>query len=249
MRFLRGVSKELRSIVLFSGGKDSNLALWYAVHQGWDVQLLLSIVPGGFNSYLFHYPNVKWAKLQAEALGYPIRILEIREEGEKEVQSLEEVLRNIKEELDFEAVISGAVESDYQKSRFDRICEHIGVHSIAPLWRKDPLSLLRIEVEMGFKIMVTACMALGFDQSWLGRYLNILDVEEISKIHERFRVNPVFEGGEAETFVADSPLFRHPIRILDSEKLWYGDRGYLIIKDAMLDSRDLPNESGYRRIY
>lgn len=235
----------MKSVVLFSGGKDSNLALWYALHQGWNVQLLLSIIPRGFGSYMFHYPNVEWTKLQAEALGYPIQILEIKDEGEGEVQSLEEALRNIKEEIDFEAVISGAVESDYQKSRLDRVCEHIEVHSIAPLWRKDPLTLLKVEVEMGFKIMVTACMALGLGQDWLGRYLGILDVEEISRIYERYRVNPIFEGGEAETFVVDSPLFKHPIEILDSEKLWYGDRGYLIIKDAILGSHGFPDKDRY----
>ncbi|MGC8961334.1 MAG: hypothetical protein ACP5K1_02675, partial [Candidatus Bathyarchaeia archaeon] len=69
---------ELRCILLYSGGKDSNLALWYAVHQGWSVNLLVSAIPDSPESYMFHYPNVEWTRLQAEALGYPIRMLTIK---------------------------------------------------------------------------------------------------------------------------------------------------------------------------
>ncbi|MEM2123073.1 MAG: diphthine--ammonia ligase [Candidatus Bathyarchaeia archaeon] len=237
---------ELKCIVLYSGGKDSNLALWYAAHQGWSVELLLSVIPRSSESYMFHYPNVEWTKLQAEALGYPIRMFTIEDVGEDEVQGLGEALREIRDDVVFDSVVSGAVMSDYQRSRIDRVCEEIGVYSIAPLWGKDPFTLLRIEIEMGFKFLVTACTAQGLDQGWLGRLFTISDLNGILEAYKKFGVNPIFEGGEAESFVVDSPLFRYPIRILDSEKIWYGDRGYLMIRDAVLDSRGLPDEAGYR---
>lgn len=230
--------------MLYSGGKDSNLALWYAVHQGWSVELLVSVVPEDPESRMFHYPNVRWTKLQAEALGYPITAFTIK--GEEEVQGLERALREVMDRICCDAVVSGVVMSDYQRSRIDRICEGLGVCSIAPLWGKDPSTLLRVELEMGFKFLITACMAHGLDRSWLGRLITTSDLEGILEAHRRFGVNPVFEGGEAETFVVDSPLFRHPIEILDSENVWYGDRGYFTIKDAALGSRRSPDEAGYR---
>lgn len=236
----------MRCIVLYSGGKDSNLALWYAVHQGWSVELLVSVVPADPESYMFHYPNVEWTRLQAEALGYPIRILPMRKDvGEGEIQELEEALMVIRDTVGFDAVLSGAVMSDYQRSRIDRICEDLGVRSIAPLWGKDPFNLLRIEVEMGFKFIVTACAAYGLGQAWLGKLFDTSDLEGILEAYNRFGVNPVFEGGEAETFVVDSPLFKYPIKIRDSEKVWYGDRGYLFIRDAVLGSSRLSDEAGY----
>ncbi len=220
--------------LLFSGGKDSNLALWYAVHQGWSVEPLISVAPRSSDSYMFHHPNVEWARLQAEAAGCPIHTVTIHGDRREEIRRLEEMLRELVKDYEFEAIVSGVVQSEYQKTRVDRICDNIGIASITPLWRKDPLALLVEEVTMGFKIIITACAAHGFKKDWLGRELDTQAVEEVSRIHEEFGINPVFEGGEAETFVLDSPLFKYPVRIITMEKVWHGGVGYLAIREAEL---------------
>ena len=57
---------------LFSGGKDSAFALWWAQMQGWDVAELVTVLPDSSESWMFHYPATEWTKLQAEAMKHSI---------------------------------------------------------------------------------------------------------------------------------------------------------------------------------
>ncbi len=60
----------MRLGVLFSGGKDSTLALQYAAEKE-EVACLITIVSENKESYMFHTPNIDVTTLQAEALGLP----------------------------------------------------------------------------------------------------------------------------------------------------------------------------------
>ncbi|HIM33797.1 MAG TPA: ATP-binding protein, partial [Candidatus Poseidoniales archaeon] len=55
--------------LLFSGGKDSCLALHRAVAAGHEVACLLTLLPERDDSWMFHTPALEWTALQAEALG------------------------------------------------------------------------------------------------------------------------------------------------------------------------------------
>src|SRR5207249_4706833 len=81
---------------LFSGGKDSTYATWVAEHQGWDVEALVSVLPTGVESLMFHFPNVRWTRIQAEAMGLPHRTIEA---GKDELSSLLEGLDRIRDTL------------------------------------------------------------------------------------------------------------------------------------------------------
>ncbi|MEM2784480.1 MAG: TIGR00289 family protein, partial [Nitrososphaerota archaeon] len=47
-----------------------------------------------------------------------------------------------------------------------------------------------------------------------------------------------FEGGEAETFVLDGPIFKKKISIIKAEKIWKGYYGHYIIKKAKLINKN-----------
>ncbi len=210
----------MRGVVLYSGGKDSNLALWYATQQGWNILCLLAVHPKKTDSYMFHHPNIQWVKLQAETMGYPLETITVGGVKEVEVHELQQGLDKLKKQLKIDGVISGAIQSKYQKSRIDQICENLEIQSLAPLWMKDPETLLREVVKLGFKIIIISCSAQGLDETWLGRLLDEQAIDEIIELSTKFGINPAFEGGEAETFVIDSPLFNQKIRILSAEKQW-----------------------------
>ena len=55
---------------------------------------------------------------------------------------------------------------------------------------------------------------------------------ELKDLNERYGVHLAFEGGEAETFVLDGPIFKKRIEILEFEKKWFNDSGVLEIKDV-----------------
>ncbi|MBK6586687.1 MAG: hypothetical protein IPG26_07775 [Coprothermobacter sp.] len=70
----------------------------------------------------------------------------------------------------------------------------------------------------GFKVIVTAVAAEGLDSSWLGRQIDQKMLNELKDLNRRYGVHPAFEGGEAETFVLDGPIFKKRIKILKAEK-------------------------------
>ena len=62
----------MNAAVLFSGGKDSTMALYYALKMKEDVRYLLSMKSRNDESYMFHVPNIHVTDLLAQALEIPI---------------------------------------------------------------------------------------------------------------------------------------------------------------------------------
>jgi len=224
----------LRVAVSFSGGKDSTYATWIALHQGWDVRLI-TVRPRFADSLMFHYPNTEWTYLQAQAMGLPHETVEIK--SEDELVGLRQALTRIKYEHTISGLVTGAVASDYQKTRFDNMCDAIGLKTYAPLWHKSPGLLVENLVKSGFRIILTAVAAKGLDESWLGRELTQREwskLEQLSKIHG---IHLTGEGGEYESFVLDTPNFTKSVEIEKSRKEWDGDSGRLIIEKASLGNK------------
>ena len=222
---------------MFSGGKDSVFALWYAQMQGWDVVSLVTVLPESKESWMFHFPAVEWTGLQADAIGIPRKIVRTRGVKEDELEDLKFGLRCLIESFGIEGIVSGAIASDYQRTRLDNVCEEIGVRSFAPLWHKNQQQLIREQVDAGFEIIVTACSALGLTADWLGRRLDQESVEELVKLSEKYGLNVAFEGGEAETFVLAGPMFNGRIEVTRSSKRWFRDSGYLNLEELRLIPR------------
>jgi len=224
----------MKVAALFSGGKDSCLALWYAIHQGWNVVTLISIHPENRDSWMFHYPAIGLTKLQAQSMDAPLVIVDTSGEKDRELEDLTDCLVDMKELLEVEAVVSGVVASEYQKTRIDSICNRIGLRNFAPLWRKDPEVLLRLQIELGFEIIITAVMAQGFSESWLGRRLDLTCVQDLLHLNEKYGVHISGEGGEYETFVTFSPSFKSKIMILKTNREWNAEshHGILNIESA-----------------
>jgi diphthine-ammonia ligase len=224
----------LKVAVLFSGGKDSTYATWIAQHQGWDVEALVSVLPKGVESLMFHFPNVRWTKIQAEAMGLPHRTIEA---GQDELASLQEGLGKTKEELRIDGVVTGAIASDYQKSRIDQICDELGIKSFAPLWRKDPKILVSDLQSAGFKIILSGVAAAGLDQSWLGQELTEGRWAILQKLSRKRGIHLTGEGGEYETFVIDAPNFERRVSLGKIINRWDGQSGYLVIEQASLQNK------------
>lgn len=214
--------------VLYSGGKDSNYALYWALNQGWDVQCLVSMLPQRDDSYMFHVPCVNLTGLQAECIGIPIVSKTVSGVKEKEVAELEQVLKGLR----VEGVVSGAVASEYQKTRIDSVCHKLGFKSFAPLWHKRPISLVSDILSAGFEVVVSGVSAYGLDESWLGKTLCDEDLETLMELERKYGVSVCGEGGEFETLVVDGPIFNERIEVVRTHKVWGGQAGQLIVDEA-----------------
>jgi len=226
----------LDAAVLYSGGKDSTMALYRAMKND-NVRYLVSMVSDNPYSYMFHVPNIRWTRLSSKAIGIPLiegSTTGVKEEELKDLKRLLKVLR----ERGVKVLYSGAIASSYQRSRIERLCREAGLISKTPLWHVDPLKYMMEILDLGFEVIVTAVAAEGFDSSWLGRRIDQRMLTELKNLNREHGVHLAFEGGEAETFVLDGPIFKRRIKILDAEKRWFQDSGVLEIRDAILVDKD-----------
>lgn len=220
--------------VLFSGGKDSTYAAYLAKQRGDELLCLITLSPERSDSYMFHYPNIRWTALQAQAMRLPQVKQETKGVKEDELYDLSSAIEAAKRDYSIEGVYTGALASVYQKSRVERVCDELGVKAVSPLWQIDQVAHLTNIVANGFKVIMTGVAALGLDESWLGRHLDEEAIRDLAALQKKYGVNPGLEGGEGETFVLDCPLFDRRIEVVSSRKHWMGDAGYLEILDARL---------------
>jgi ABC transporter with metal-binding/Fe-S-binding domain ATP-binding protein len=219
--------------VLFSGGKDSAFAAWVASKND-ELACLVTLFPRSEMSYMFHFPNLRWTAIQAESMGVPLLTEETEGVKEEELVDLERALSNARRRFGLGGIYTGALASVYQKTRVENICDRLSLKCFSPLWGVDPEAHLRRLVVDGFDVIIVSVSALGLDQTWLGRRLDMNSIDELVSLGGRFRFHVGLEGGEGETFVLDAPFFSRRIEIRSSEKHWKGDSGYLEIRDAAL---------------
>ena len=224
--------------VLFSGGKDSTMAVWAALEAKEDVKYLLSVKSRNDESYMFHVPNIHITDLLAQALEIPLMSVETDGIKEEELKDLKAAFQDLKDR-GVEAIYTGALYSVYQKSRIEKLGEEVGLKIISPFWHVDELEYMRKIVSLGFKIIISGVAAWGLDESWLGRAIDDECIDELVRLNEKYHVDIAFEGGEAETLAIDGPIFKKKIKILEYKKEWHLDSGVYIIEDAILEDKKL----------
>ena len=221
---------------LFSGGKDSTYAIHLAKKQGHDIVCLLSIFTKSEESHLLHHPNLRWTKLQSESMNIPqLTIHSNSDETNDELIVMEKLLQNAKEQFQIEGLVHGGIKSKFQKEKFETLCLKLNLVSIAPLWKTEPEKYMNELLDSDFHFMMITVSSDGLDEQWLGKLISKFDIKILNNLSDKFGFNLNFEGGEAETFVIDCPLFSKPIKINEFIKNWDGYRGRFEIVDAELN--------------
>ena len=127
--------------VLFSGGKDSTLAL-HKAHEKEEVTCLITLRSNNPESYMFHTPNIHLTELQAQALELPLITQVTEGKKEAELDDLEKAVASAIKDFGIEGIVTGAVESIYQTQRVQTICNRLDIWCLNPLWKKDQKNLL-----------------------------------------------------------------------------------------------------------
>jgi len=247
----------MRVAILASGGKDSTYAAWWAGLQGWEVVSMVTVLVRGEDSMMFQMQNSWIAGLQASSIGTSWKPVFSNGEEEREIDDLEIALSGKStasfpfeeifpkgveipddleihsEPLEIDGLVVGAIRSDYQKTRIERMCERLGVRSFCPLWHKDQVDHMESLVEHGFEVVFTSVSTEGMDAGWVGRNLDRESLEILKEASREYRFNLDGEGGEFETIVTDAPHMKRKI-LLDGEVIWRGSRGVLEVKSCSL---------------
>ena len=222
----------MKIAVLYSGGKDSTMTLYWCLKRGYDIKYLVTMMPKRGDSWMYHTPNIHLTELSAEAIGIPIITKQTSGIKEKEVEDLKDVLKV----LDIDTVACGGIFSNYQKTRIEKVCKQLKKKLLTPFWHTDSKQFLKETIDLGFDVRIIGVYAAGFDESWLGRKLDLKTLEDLIFLNKKYGISLVGEGGEYETLVVDGPIFKKKIRIIDSEKIWdeKTQSGCLNIKKAEL---------------
>ncbi|MDH3342025.1 MAG: diphthine--ammonia ligase [Nitrosopumilus sp.] len=221
---------------LFSGGKDSTYAIYMVQKQGHDITCLLSVFPKSDESHLLHHPNMAWTKLQSESMNIPqLLISSDSDDTDEELSKLEILLQKAKEQFDIEGVVHGGIKSNFQKDKFETLCSKLDLIIVAPLWGIESQQYMNDLLDSKFEFIMTVVSSDGLDDSWLGKLIFKSDIDILKRLSQKFGFNLTFEGGEAETFVINCPLFTNSIKINQFKKIWDGYRGRFEIVDAGLN--------------
>ncbi len=227
----------MKVAIMYSGGKDSTMALNYALEQCWDVQALISVKPKSTESFLYQYATVEWTKLSGEAIGIPVIQIKSEKIGAKEeADELENVFSNLK----VDAILMGGVGlQETQIRELRRVAGKFGIYIIVPYQNYTSEEMFDKTINSGFEIMLTDVASDGLGSEWLGKKIGTGNAEEFKKLSKRFGFDVLGEGGYYNTLVLDGPIFKKRIDIVKSKTVWdtKTSSGYLEIEDAALKSK------------
>ena len=210
--------------VLFSGGKDSMLALDIASEYH-DIACLVTLDSANPDSYMFHTPAIDNTAAQATAMGIPQLVQETKGEKEVELEDLKKALSAAKTKYGIEGVVTGALDSMYQASRIQRVCYKLGLTCFNPLWQKRQEDVLKEIAARNYNVIVAGVNGYPLEEDWLGRALDDTAVDELLKLQKDMGFNPAGEGGEIETYVLWAPRFVKTIKITDMKKTYSNHSG------------------------
>jgi len=212
------------AISSWSGGKDSCLACYKAMKQGYRIKYLLNFISREFKRCCFHGIEAGLIKLQAELIGIPLVQQEVTAdmgEYEKEFKAAVKGISGVA------SMVFGDIYLDEHKDWVDRVCGDLNIAPVEPLWNGSPAALVEEFIETGFKAVVVSCQADKFGRDFVGR---VVDRDLVAELKSK-NICPCGENGEFHTFVIDGPIFKRSIKILESEpvlkegfwKYWFLD--------------------------
>ena len=168
------------------------------------------------------WPKSKaWTKTEREAANWPVK------------WRWPSDLDRLRPSVPCDAIISGALRSDYQRTRLEQMAERLGVHSFSPLWHHDPEQHMRSFERHGFEVRIVSISAEGLGERWLGRRIDDSAVDDLVSLNRINGINIDGEGGEFETVVTAAPWMSRSIGI-DWIADWNGQRGRIRIREAAI---------------
>jgi uncharacterized protein (TIGR00290 family) len=214
-----------KSFFNWSGGKDSALALHYAIQNGISVQKLLTNVNAVHNRISMHGVRRSLLEAQAKAIGLPLDTIELSEQPSMKdyENAVITKLTTLKEEGFTNALFGDIFLEDLKQYRETQLAT-MGFKAIFPLWKQNTVQLMHEFIDLGFKTIVVCTKAEVLDESFAGRIIDRDFLEDIPP-----HVDPCGENGEFHTFVYDGPIFQNPVEFTIGEKVF---REYIAPKDS-----------------
>jgi uncharacterized protein (TIGR00290 family) len=189
---------------MWSGGKDSALALTRARSRGLEAGALLNFYDAASGRVRFHATRAELIAAQAAAAGVPLRAYGTSWAEFESVFS--DALRQLAAD-GFAGVIFGDIHLADVRAWYEARVRAAGLEHVEPIWGDPPSGLLREFVDGGGRAVVTCCEISKLDESWLGRTIDDAFIRDIASAG----VDVCGENGEYHSFAFAGPVFRTPV--------------------------------------
>jgi uncharacterized protein (TIGR00290 family) len=208
------------AVMLWSGGKDSMLALHRVLSEGgYKIESLVTTVTSGYNRISMHGVRLENLHAQAESLGLPLTIARISP-GSSNGQYEDAMILCL---VQFAAkgikhVICGDLFlADIREYR-ERLFKRVGMQGVYPLWQHDTRKLADEFIGTGYKAALCCVNPRVVPDTIAGRDFDDALLAELPE-----SCDPCGENGEFHSFVYDGPLFKTPVKIV---------RGQTVVRDG-----------------
>ncbi|MDD5156261.1 MAG: diphthine--ammonia ligase [Candidatus Omnitrophica bacterium] len=203
---------KLKAISSWSGGKDSCLACYRAMQQGYDIKLLLNFISRESRRGCFHGIEGRLLKFQAGLIGIPLVQKEVSPDMNKYESEFKAAVTELRGK-DIGSMVFGDIYLLEHESWIERVCGDLSINAVEPLWDNPVESIIDEFINSGFKAVIISCKADVMGKEFLGRYIDKGLVKELKKRD----ICPCGEKGEFHTLVVDGPIFSKPIKIVEAE--------------------------------
>lgn len=196
------VKENLPVIASWSGGKDSCLACYKAIKEGYRVKYLLNFISKKYKRCCFHGIEAKLMNLQAKLIEIPLIQKEVSPDMKKYEEEFKDAVTKLKSK-GIKAMVFGDIVLEEHKFWIERVCREIGIMAIEPLWKLNPAKITKEFIDLGFKSIVVSTKAKLFGKEWIGHQF---DWEFLDHLKNE-KIDLCGENGEFHTFVIDGPMF------------------------------------------
>ena len=194
-----------RYALMWSGGKDSALALMRARGRGLDVTRLINIYDPATDRVRFHATRRELIQAQADAIGLPV--VQYGVAWERYDSAFRELLAGLKTE-GFRGVVFGDIHLADVRAWYEDRVRASGLEHVEPIWGDPPAKLVAEFVASGSRAVITCVELPKLDETWLGRIIDERFLRDIGPLP----VDAAGENGEYHSFTFAGPLFRAPVR-------------------------------------
>jgi len=213
-------AEQRQSIVSFSGGKDSSLALYHAMQTGTVIGLIVMLEEQGQRSRSHAMP-LDIIRAQADAVALPVYMTS---SSWADYETKFTALLDQAKQHGAEVLVTGDLDMPEHGCWHDRVTQQIGLKLGMPLWLRPHREVVEEFINLGFKsVIVTVNLKLGMQVEDLGK---ILTLDYIQELEDR-GVDPCGEGGEFHTTVIDGPIFNKAIPVRHGDIVYHEEYAFL----------------------
>jgi len=203
-----------QTLVNWSGGKDSALALWRVLQTGqYSVDTLLTTFNATNRRVSMHGVREELLDAQAARLNLPQTKLFLPEETSmSDYQQRMGVALEPLVKAGITHAVFGDISLDDLRTWRETQLARWSLTGVFPLWQISSLQLLAEFWSAGFATRVVSVNSHHLDASFCGRVLDRAFINDLPP-----GVDPCGENGEFHTFVYQAPYFSAPINVQTGE--------------------------------